>query len=202
MMRPTLTGRETLLPTPQQARSIAKRRALLDAGRSLFAEKGYEATSIEDITSRAGTAAGAFYTYFRSKRQLLIVLMNDLLERLAATDLRPRQDLRTFLAGVFRTDLEYFGVIRAWQEATLTDPELGRMGAAIESWTETRLVGVLLTLRRGARGRARVDLRSFARMMDRYFWSLLARASTMSRRELDREIRMAADAITRYLLRE
>ncbi|MGZ7041165.1 MAG: TetR/AcrR family transcriptional regulator [Thermoanaerobaculia bacterium] len=205
---PRLRTGETFLAEPQQGRSIEKRRRLLRAGRDLFRERGFDATSIEAITSRAGTASGAFYTYFRSKQQLLVVLMNELLERLAAADLRPRstvvmrEGLRRFLAEVFRVDLEYFGVIRAWQEATLTDPQLARMHRAIESWTGARILRVFQALQKSPNARKNGDLPAFARMMDRHLWSLLARGSGLGARDLNREIRIAADVIYHYLFRD
>jgi AcrR family transcriptional regulator len=207
---PVLKDEEDRPTLPRQARSLATRRKLLAAGRSLFAEKGYHATSIQALASRAGTAAGAFYTYFRSKRQLLIVLMNELLERLRDLDLRPksatgndaRDGLRTFLAAVFRADLEYYGVVRAWQEAALTDAGLGQMQTAIDAWTRARILGVFRLLQQHPNARADRDLPAFARMMDRHFWSLLARGASMSRREFDREVRIAADVIYHYLFRD
>jgi AcrR family transcriptional regulator len=180
---------------PRQARSIEKRRRLLKAARALFGERGYEATSIEEITARAGTAAGAFYIYFRSKRQLLLILMNELLARLAAVDLTPRGDLRTFLGEVLKADRENLGVIRAWQEAALTDAELGAMQREILQWTEQRILNVLKKLAR----RKDADLPAFAKMMDRHFWALLAAAGTMSKRAFDREVALAADVMERYL---
>ena len=205
---PFLRTAESFLPDPRQARSIDKRRVLLAAGRDLFGEKGFDATSIEEITTRAGIASGAFYTYFRSKQQLLLVLMNELLERLAAVDLRPRapigvrDGLRRFLADVFRADLEYFGVIRAWQEAALTDPELARMHEGIESWTGARILRVFQSLQKSPNARKGRDLPAFARMMDRHLWSLLARGSRMPARDLNREVRIAADVIYHYLFRD
>jgi len=198
---PRLIASEELLPEPQQARSVEKRRKLLDAARELFGEKGYDATSIEEITSRAGTASGAFYSHFRSKRQLLIVLMNELLERLASTDLQPRGELRESLLQLFNTDLEYFGVIRAWHEATLTDPELGAMRVEIEAWTEERILRLFRMMQKSPRARRDRDVQTFARMMDRHFWTLLARGSLMTKRAFVREITVAADVITHYFLR-
>lgn len=198
MKRPLIAASQDLPSPPRQTRSIEKRAKLLDAGRASFGEKGYEATSIADVTTRAGMASGAFYLYFRSKKQLLVVLMNELLERLAAVDLHPTSDLHSFLAAVFRTDLEFLGVLRAWHEAILTDPELRAMHAQIEAWTYARILKLFRSLhtRRGA------DLPAFARMMDRHFWSLLARASTLTPRELQREVSIAADVISRYLFAE
>jgi AcrR family transcriptional regulator len=208
---PILADDENIPAAPRQARSIATRKKLVEAGRSLFAELGYHATSIQMIASRAGTAAGAFYTYFRSKRQLLIVLMSELLDRLAHLDLRPRaggaktgarDGLRSFLAAVFRADLEYYGVVRAWQEAALTDAGLGHMQKAIESWTNARILGVFRLLQQYPDARPDRDLPAFARMMDRHFWSLLARGASLPRRDFDREVRIAADVIYHYLFRD
>lgn len=202
---PVLRTREPWRDPPRQARSLARRKQLLQAGRLLFAEKGFEATSIAEITAKVETAAGAFYIYFRSKRQLLVALMNELLERLGRLDLRPegggdvRQGLRRFLAAVFRADLEYYGVVRAWQEASLTDAELGRMQGAIQCWTEARIARVFQLLQAHPGARSDGDLSTFARMMDRHFWSLLARGSQLSRRGFDREIKTAADVIYHYL---
>lgn len=202
---PRLRTREELLAAPRQTRSLEKRAKLLDAARTLFAERGYDATSIQDITSRASTAAGAFYTYFRSKRQLLVVLMNELVQRLSALDLQPmgtpnvQTGLRRFLAGIFRTDIEYFGVIRAWQEATLTDADLGRKRKELEAWTEARILRVFHQLQKYPHACAGRDLPTFARMMDRHFWSLLARGANMTERDFEREIRTAADVIYHYL---
>jgi AcrR family transcriptional regulator len=207
---PPLLGADEDLPAPpRQARSLATRKKLLDAGRNLFAEQGYDATSIQAIASRAGTAAGAFYTYFRSKRQLLIVLMNELLERLRDLDLRPkggggdvRSGLHNFLAAIFRADLEYYGVVRAWQEAALVDAGLGRMQADIEAWTHARLLGVFRLLQKYPNARPDRDLPAFARMMDRHFWSILARGASLPAREFTRQVQIAADVIYHYLFQD
>lgn len=203
---PVLRTDEPLPAPPQQDRSREKRKDLMDAARDLFAEKGYEAASIAEITARAGTAAGAFYTYFSSKKQLLVALMNELLARLSAVNLRPhaggRAALRKFIAGVFRADLTNYGVIRAWQEASLSDPELAKMRTAIEAWTGARIRRVFLELRKQRESRRGVDLPAFTRIMDRHFWSLLASGSRLSPRSFDREVRLSADVIYHYLFRD
>src|SRR5439155_12285502 len=43
------------------------RSRLLDAARSAFADRGYPATRVDDITQTAGTSHGAFYLYFANK---------------------------------------------------------------------------------------------------------------------------------------
>ncbi len=63
-----------------------RREQLLDVGRELFAEKGYEATSIEEIASRAGVSKPVVYEHFGGKEGLYAVVvdreMSDLLGRL------------------------------------------------------------------------------------------------------------------------
>ena len=68
-----------------------RRADLLEAGRELFLAKGVAATSLDDITSRAGVSKGLFYLYFRSKDDLLTALHDqfstELADRIrAATD--------------------------------------------------------------------------------------------------------------------
>jgi AcrR family transcriptional regulator len=146
---------------------------------------------------RAGTAAGTFYQHFPSKRELLLALMDELIGRLRLLPLRPeaggdaRSRLRRFLTAVFRVDRDYYGVVRAWQEAVLSDPGLAKIQKEIEAWTQARILGVFQLLRR----RGGRDLPGFARMMDRHFWSLMARGSRIP----PREIQLAADVIYFYL---
>ncbi|MDT4893947.1 MAG: hypothetical protein QOE97_2982 [Pseudonocardiales bacterium] len=65
-----------------------RREQLLDVGRSLFAQRGFEATSIEEIAARAGVSKPVVYEHFGGKEGLYAVVvdreMSDLLERLTA----------------------------------------------------------------------------------------------------------------------
>ena len=45
--------------------------ALLDAGMHVFAEKGYDATRVDDVVERTGQTKGAFYFHFKNKLELL-----------------------------------------------------------------------------------------------------------------------------------
>jgi AcrR family transcriptional regulator len=63
-----------------------RREQLLDVGRTLFAQKGFEATSIEEIAARAGVSKPVVYEHFGGKEGLYAVVvdreMSDLLDRL------------------------------------------------------------------------------------------------------------------------
>ena len=60
-----------------------RRADLLAAGRELFLAKGVAATSLDDITGRAGVSKGLFYLYFRSKDDLLAALHDQFSAELA-----------------------------------------------------------------------------------------------------------------------
>src|ERR1700710_6487 len=54
----------------------AHREQLVDVGRSLFAEKGFEATSIEEIAARADVSKPVVYEHFRGKEVLYAVVVD------------------------------------------------------------------------------------------------------------------------------
>ena len=59
------------------------RTAVLAAARQIFADKGYHATSIDDIIEAADIARGTFYLYFESKRAIFDELLDELFTTLA-----------------------------------------------------------------------------------------------------------------------
>jgi AcrR family transcriptional regulator len=198
---PDLLAGEQLLPVPRQKRSLDKQERLKAAGLALFAERGYEKTSVNQIARRAKLAVGGFYQHYRSKQQLLLALMDELLEKLSQVNLRPQTaaDVRTalheLLSRAFSHDLRYLGAYRAWQEATLSDPDLARKQEEIHAWTTRRVMAVFQHLQQLPSSRPGVDIAGLARVMDSFFWSLLAQAAQMPRVELNRWIDSATHLI-------
>lgn len=60
--------------TREQSREQT-RQHLLDAAQTLFLRKGFASTSVEDISLAAGYTRGAFYSNFRSKTEILLLLL-------------------------------------------------------------------------------------------------------------------------------
>ena len=58
-------------------RALRKRQINYSA-RKVFAEKGYHATSVEDIIGHAGISRGTFYKYYKSKREVFGELLDSL----------------------------------------------------------------------------------------------------------------------------
>lgn len=206
--RPNLLRGEDFPPEPRQQRSLEKRARLKEAGLACFGENGYESTSIDEIASRAELAVGGFYLHFRSKRQLLVTLMNELLEKLSQLDLRPkdlsdvRAALRDLLRRSFSHDLRYLGAYRAWQEAVLADPDLMKKNEEIHAWTTGRVTALFKGLQQLPGARREVEVAGLARVMDSFFWSLLARAGRLPRAELNRWIDSATHLIYHALFRD
>jgi len=205
--RPNLLSGEDLPARPRQKRSIDKRERLNKAALAVFATNGYERASIEEIASRAKLATGGFYQHFRSKRQLLLSLMDELLEKLSRLQLSPstgsgdiRAALRDLLSTAFSHDLSYLGAYRAWQEATLSDPALAEKPREIHRWTSARVLRVFELLQRAPNARRDVDLAGLAQVMDSFFWSLLAQAVQMKKPELQRWIDTSAHLIFHALI--
>jgi AcrR family transcriptional regulator len=94
------------VPTPPtrpalRARYDARRREVVATAAALFAERGYDGTSMAELTAATGLAAGGLYHYIEGKDDLLIAICNELLEPLltqagevAAEDLPPVEQLR------------------------------------------------------------------------------------------------------------
>ncbi len=70
---------------PKRERGKQRVAALIDAGAELFAEKGYEASTMTEIASRAGAAIGSLYQFFPSKEALAEALFNRFAERAASS---------------------------------------------------------------------------------------------------------------------
>jgi AcrR family transcriptional regulator len=62
----------------QAQRRATTRRALLDAARYLFAERGYHGTAAEEIVRRAGLTRGALYHHFEDKKDLFRAVVDEM----------------------------------------------------------------------------------------------------------------------------
>ncbi len=94
----------------KQVVSEFRQSEIITAARQVFAEKGYIATTVDEIAARAGLAKGTIYVYFESKEQIYnAVLENDLetlrtltLEKIAAAD-----TAKAKIAAYINTRFEY-----------------------------------------------------------------------------------------------
>lgn len=77
MVQPSTSPRKKLTLRGQKTRA-----ELLEAAELVFGERGFEHTSISEITRRAGVALGTFYVYFPHKQAIFVELVDELGQRL------------------------------------------------------------------------------------------------------------------------
>src|SRR5947209_15309762 len=61
----------------QWSRTAQTQRALLDAARQVFTERGFAEASIADIVQRAGSSVGSLYHHFGGKSELFVALWQE-----------------------------------------------------------------------------------------------------------------------------
>ena len=93
MPRPPSQGRRPRLP------ASARRAQLVEIGRLVFAQRGYEAASVEEIAERAGITKPIVYEHFGGKEGLYAVVVDREVEHIvdriveAISDGSPRERL-------------------------------------------------------------------------------------------------------------
>lgn len=66
----------------REQQKAARRQKILDAAAALFAKRGFEKTTVEEIATEAGLAWATVYKHFRTKGELLWAVVHPELERL------------------------------------------------------------------------------------------------------------------------
>ena len=91
-------------PSRREVQALARRNQLLDTALALFAENGLDATTVKDLSVRAGVAQGLIYHYFRSKEELFFAVIErenplpQVRELIAAMEGRPAAEALPDLA--------------------------------------------------------------------------------------------------------
>ena len=83
-----------------------QQRVVVAAAR-LFAEQGYDQTSVQELTEAMGLASGGLYHYFASKEQLLIRICDQLMEPLL-------EETRALLATDAVAEDQLRALVRLW----------------------------------------------------------------------------------------
>jgi len=137
-----------------------KKDRILEAGRALFSERGFEATTTRDIAERAGIGAGTLFLYFRTKEELLVHLFQAEIERLQAElfrRLKTDAPLVDQLMSVFGGFYDYYAkdpaLARTYiREQLFLPPEMAKVHDAVVQDFFRRLTGLL----QGAQARGEV----------------------------------------------
>ena len=107
-----------------------KKRKILEKAFELFRKNGYKDTKVEDITRKLGISKGSFYTYFKTKEELLYELLENVkkseMERYSKVEIdeNPKKTLENFIKERFKSFLELLnnvdiGVVRSFAQNTI-----------------------------------------------------------------------------------
>jgi AcrR family transcriptional regulator len=117
------------------APQVSSRERILDASAEVFARRGYERASIDEIASVAGLSKGAVYWSFASKEQLFFALLDELDVRLRALMVPAGGEvdldaLSGELAGTLSAAKEVVLLFHEYSALAVRDPEVGARYAA------------------------------------------------------------------------
>ena len=109
------------MAAPMRAGAADKRRMILDAAVTVFAQQGFHHCRVSDVADEAGVAYGLVYHYFNSKEEILDTLfterwqlMLDAIAEIDATDLPAREKLfsvASFIIDSYRHEPDLMKVI-------------------------------------------------------------------------------------------
>ncbi len=107
-------------PSRHTRRAQATRNKLLNAARLLFAEKGFNLTSIDDITRRADVGKGTFYYHFSNWDEIIEALVTRMLDELLAVieeNCQGISDTKGILDALIGAHIKFFS--NRWEDFVL-----------------------------------------------------------------------------------
>ncbi|MCC7576204.1 MAG: TetR/AcrR family transcriptional regulator [Methanomethylovorans sp.] len=91
----------------REKKKIETKNRIFEVSGKLFKEKGFESTTIDEITKEAGIAKGTFFNYFPTKESLVFYfaeqkaeLIYDLTEKEAVKHLHTKERMKKFLVAL------------------------------------------------------------------------------------------------------
>jgi len=147
-----------------------RRRALLDAANTVFAEHGYDAATTREIAERAGCAEGLIHRYFSGKHGLLLAILESRGAQVAEDfqSVLPdqpalRQEIERLLIWHLETMWERRDFMRVAVSQAAIDQEIGRtISAAINTSRAKLITEKLRRHQRAGRVRPGTDLNAIA----------------------------------------
>jgi AcrR family transcriptional regulator len=148
------------MPRLTQRSRDARRAQILAAARRCFTPNGFQATSMQDIFTESGLSAGAVYSHFTGKDEIVTAIADEVIDTITATfdaaiadsqALRLEDILENFFTTLQHADVAAIA-ITVWAEA-LRDRALRRRLATRYHRMGERLTELVLT----QQGRGAID---------------------------------------------
>jgi AcrR family transcriptional regulator len=137
---------------PRQAHSLTRaeiRAAVEDAAAALFAAKGYEAATVDEIVAKAEVSKPALYRCFESKKDLYLTLLErhrDEMAAVALAEVDTEADPRTWLPRMLDAWFSYVDshpFAYCMFRDTSADPDIQSVRVGLQAWQRTVIVTLL-----------------------------------------------------------
>jgi AcrR family transcriptional regulator len=109
----------------------------MEAARQLFAEQGYNSTSVAHIIDRAGVSFGTFYQYFHDRGDVLAALLTATLQQMFESS-DPNWRAVEGRAGLYRVIHNFVDAYALagnaagiWEEASIVDPAMAELRRSV-----------------------------------------------------------------------
>jgi AcrR family transcriptional regulator len=129
-------------------RRAQTRARLLQAASRVYARRGFDGATLDELASEAGLTKGALYDHFGSKEKLLLALLDERLaaqidEQIALFDLsketaeRPRAGADRWMAHLEEDPDAFRLFVETWVHAQRDDELRARVAAGMDAWRAT-----------------------------------------------------------------
>jgi AcrR family transcriptional regulator len=176
--------------------------AILDSAFELFSERGYHATTLQDIAARARIGVGTVYSYVPSKIHLLYAVVEpwqkdgfERLEKRVGKIKPPRERLRAILLGIWRDiPMENIGLANSLMEALASaDPSEGKPSPLL-AWVESKLMAMLRPVLQAA-GQRRLDYDMLPNLLMMAYDGFVINRRLNDLRDIERQCNAMCDLI-------
>jgi AcrR family transcriptional regulator len=134
-----------------QVRKKNVAQSIVDSAYDLFSDRGYHATTLQDIAQYAGVGVSSLYSYFPSKFHLLYAVVEPWykeafarLEKRVQKQKTRRDKLRVILLGIWRDmPMENVGLSNSLMEALSSSDQQQKKTTPLLPWVEQKLKTLL-----------------------------------------------------------
>jgi AcrR family transcriptional regulator len=143
------------------------RRLFIEAARRVFSERGYGATTVDDIVKAAGASRATFYLHFNSKAEVVAAIADSFMPATAEywrnldRSLGSRESLRVWMEHAIEWWAERRDILPALHEAIAGDQNLAARNSAGLRRLTNELTGYFASVRgpkKQAEARLRIEL--------------------------------------------
>jgi AcrR family transcriptional regulator len=206
MPMPATSSLNSAKPLSRKERERSARRLeIVRAARSVFAEKGFEKATLEEIAERAELGKGTVYNYFDSKDSLFLAATADLLDEVRAIAERVAHEKRPVresfgeyarqMIGYYRANYAFARmVMRVWGRPGIkgSDEMLDAIPAHVQSVAEplAQLLKAAMRRKEVRHADAKVMAVMFIGLVHHYFMHQSAHASPKPAKDLEAEVEL------------